>query len=681
MRTNSARGLMAVFAIPTILSGILVLAPRTSAQEDNEADIAELTDVEEDGRVVQAKGAWKPRVAYNKDDLVTSRGSAWRSKHDNNRGNVPGSTNPPSGRHWELFAGGFNPLGPWLGSRTYHKNDLVTHLGETWRAKRTSKNKTPRAGADWQKFAAAGEDGVQGPQGIQGPPGPSNVGDGTQAAPSFRFTDDPDTGIFSPSAGKIALVEDGQLFLHNKGNDNAALGLQALSSNTTGGTNTAVGSLALASNTTGSGNTALGFRAMANNLPGSNNTAVGQNTMLNNFNGSANTALGAGALAAFPGDDNTAVGFSALQNNTVAGNTAVGSFALFNNIDGVNNTAVGTNALSANDDGERNTAVGMNALANNSGNGNTAMGNGTLQSNTTGGGNTAIGDGALTSNTSSLFNVAVGSGALSTSNGGGSNTALGHTAMFDNTTGDENTAVGRFALGNNSDGNNNTAVGRSALSANTTGSDNIALGRLAGSVPTTPSNSIFIGNPGVLGDNAVIRIGVQAGGGSQTSTRIAGIHGQNVDDGSDLAVLIDNTGKLGTAASSRRYKYDIETMGDMSAVLGKLRPVTFRYKRARTDGSHPLQYGLIAEEVAEVFPALAMFNQDGSVETVKYHLLPSFLLAGYQQQQKVVAAQADKIEQQAEHIKSQAGQLAAQEQRLRALEALLPRLTKAAAVQ
>ena len=45
-----------------------------------------------------------------------------------------------------------------------------------------------------------------------------------------------------------------------------------------------------------------------------------------------------------------------------------------------------------------------------------------------------------------------------------------------------------------------------------------------------------------------------------------------------------------------------------------------------TTAPKPVQYGLIAEEVAEVLPDLAVFNQDGSPETVKYHLLPSLLL-------------------------------------------------------
>ncbi len=51
-----------------------------------------------------------------------------------------------------------------------------------------------------------------------------------------------------------------------------------------------------------------------------------------------------------------------------------------------------------------------------------------------------------------------------------------------------------------------------------------------------------------------------------------------------------------------------------------------------------------------MFPDLAVFNKDGTTETVKYHLLPSFLLAGYQSQQQTIAAQAEKIEAQAERI-------------------------------
>jgi uncharacterized coiled-coil protein SlyX len=52
--------------------------------------------------------------------------------------------------------------------------------------------------------------------------------------------------------------------------------------------------------------------------------------------------------------------------------------------------------------------------------------------------------------------------------------------------------------------------------------------------------------------------------------------------------------------SSRRYKEDIKPMDKASEVLYSLKPVSFRYKE-----SHNLDYGLIAEDVAEVDPNLA----------------------------------------------------------------------------
>ena len=50
--------------------------------------------------------------------------------------------------------------------------------------------------------------------------------------------------------------------------------------------------------------------------------------------------------------------------------------------------------------------------------------------------------------------------------------------------------------------------------------------------------------------------------------------------------------------------------------LMRLRPVTFRYLQYGENG--PLQYGLIAEEVAEVYPELVARDKDGQPETVMY---------------------------------------------------------------
>jgi hypothetical protein len=68
---------------------------------------------------------------------------------------------------------------------------------------------------------------------------------------------------------------------------------------------------------------------------------------------------------------------------------------------------------------------------------------------------------------------------------------------------------------------------------------------------------------------------------------------------------VDSNGQLGTLTSSRRFKEQIRDMGDSSNALMKLRPVTFLYKPEYDNGQRTLQYGLIAEEVAEVYPDFA----------------------------------------------------------------------------
>ncbi len=43
----------------------------------------------------------------------------------------------------------------------------------------------------------------------------------------------------------------------------------------------------------------------------------------------------------------------------------------------------------------------------------------------------------------------------------------------------------------------------------------------------------------------------------------------------------------------------------------QLRPVTFRYKKENGDGARSLQFGLIAGEVAEVYPDLVQYSATG----------------------------------------------------------------------
>jgi len=376
--------------------------------------------------------------------------------------------------------------------------------------------------------------------------------------------------------------------------------------------NTGGGRGALVSTTTGASNTAYGTNALSPNTVGSENTATGAGALANNTGGSENTATGAGALANNAiGNNNTATGVQALFHNNAIDNTAFGFNALFSNTTGTFNTAVGFGALSNNTFGGSNTAIGLSALAHNNGDQNTALGSATLYFNSTGSNNTAIGLDALLRNTT-----------------GAVNTAIGNDALENNTFGASNTAIGVKALFHVNNGGSNTAIGAGAGFNLTSGNNNIYLGSFGG---TSESNTMRLGH-------------------SQARTFISGIAGVPV---TGKQVFINSNGQLGILASSARFKRDIQTMGNRSRRLLQLRPVTFRYKQ---DPQGQRQYGLIAEEVAKVYPDLVTKGADGKVDSVQYHELIPMLLNEVQHQQHALEAQA----QQLAHMKAQNQRLQAE---------------------
>ena len=292
--------------------------------------------------------------------------------------------------------------------------------------------------------------------------------------------------------------------------------------------------------------------------------------------------------------------------------------------------------------GHSDTAIGFTAMNSNStGAANVAIGDRALYFNTTGSFNVAIGVNSLQSNASASDNTAIGAFTLQV-NTGQENTAVGSSALSDNTAGIENTGVGWGALFNNTTGRSNTAIGLAALSHSTTGTGNIALGDGAGSQLTTGDLNIDIGNQGQPGESHTIRIGDPIV--SPLRVFIAGVRGVITDNSDAIPVVIDSNGQLGTVSSSRRFKKDIENMGDATANLMRLRPVTYRYKQPFSDGSEPIQYGLIAEKVEEVYPELVAHSADGEIETVKYQVLDSMLLNELQKQEKKINEQESTIQ-------------------------------------
>ena len=333
----------------------------------------------------------------------------------------------------------------------------------------------------------------------------------------------------------------------------------------------------------------------------------------------------------------TADGTNALANASAGGgaaNSAFGWWALFSNADASFNTAVGTGALLSNN-GSPNTAVGAAALLfNTTGSDNTALGAAALENNADGSENNAVGSFALFANVSGAFNNAHGREAL-TNNTSSENNAFGDLAMENNTTGASNTAIGDDALRNLVDGSFNVAVGDEAgtgLGASVNGC--IAIGAPGDGPFATFDNTCFIGS----------------------------IFGEPVSDpGSQVPVFVDQFNNVGVFnTSSRKLKHDIKPMDKSSETLYQFKPVTFKYN---SDWKGTTQYGLIAEEVAEVDPQLVV-RKNGEIMAVHYEQINNMLLNEFLKEHKkvqnlevTVAQQQKGMEVLTAQLKEQAAQI------------------------
>ena len=360
------------------------------------------------------------------------------------------------------------------------------------------------------------------------------------------------------------------------------------------------------------------------------------------------------------------------------GNTVEGSGALQNLSTGIHNNAFGNQTLNLNTTGSYNSATGSQALKINTANNNTAMGFQSLVTNITGDGNTAYGWRALFHNTSGNGNVAVGREALSQNTDAGdnsvngANTAVGFRALQFATTsggvpGDANTGVGWLALQSNTIGQANTGVGSLALQAMTIGQRNSGFGRRAMEFATGNDNT---GVGWRAGDNVTTASGVvcigssTAGANVDNTTYIRNVGTDSVNGaGTDFVTVNLTTGRVGHVSSSRRYKENIKPMDNASEALYRLKPVTYRFKK-EIDPTQGLEYGLVAEEVANVDPNLAVRDGKGQIESVRYMAVNAMLLNEFlkehrkvEELQTTVAQQQKGMEVLTAQLKEQASQI------------------------
>jgi Chaperone of endosialidase len=391
--------------------------------------------------------------------------------------------------------------------------------------------------------------------------------------------------------------------------------------------------------------------------------------------GSLSTADGDHALFnVTTGAGNSAFGWFSLLSNTAGNlNTAVGAATLVLNIgdpaasDGIENTAVGTAALLFNTTGSDNTAVGAGALVNNAG----------------GNENIAVGAFALNAHTTNSFNNAVGAFALLKDVSGSQNNVMGDDAMFDNVSGSFNTAIGDDALDNNVDGDSNVAIGDEAginivgdhnicIGANTTGSatdnntirigDNLPSGGIGVIDAGVLANFIVIGNDlntqGITIGQLIGFGNVSIANGLSTTTgaascNIGGIVNQVPTAGSHTVVVGPDNKLADLTASSRRFKKDIAPIDKLSEGVLALKPVTFHYKN---DNTNEPEFGLVAEDVAEVNPDWITRDSEGEIFGVRYEVIPILLLNEFLKEHKKVEEQQANIAE----LKSTVGVLTAQ---------------------
>jgi hypothetical protein len=390
------------------------------------------------------------------------------------------------------------------------------------------------------------------------------------------------------------------------------------------------------------GNLFLGVGAGTNNIAGSgqHNAFIGYQAGLHNSSGLSNFFAGAYAgTSNTTGCCNAFSGYKAGYSNTIASfNVFSGWKAGYSNTVGQHDTFNGYEA------GYSNTGDGKDG-----GNDNIFDGFEAGYRNTLGSRNTFSGSQAGYSNTGDGMGL------------GENNAFFGYQAGYSNTLGAENTFIGEMAGYSNTGGtmgevgDNNTFIGQAAGYSNTLGSENTFIGDTAGYYNVTGSNDVYIGvaGPNSGTESNTLRIGGLEG---LFAAYIQGIYGITASGG--IPVYINSDGQLGTQTSSLRFKEQVQDMGHSTDALMKLRPVTFLYKPEYSKGDRTLQYGLIAEEVAQVYPELVAYDNDGQPYTVRYQYLSTMLLNEVQKQYRRADEQARVIMEQQAQLTTQQRQIA-----------------------
>ena len=252
-----------------------------------------------------------------------------------------------------------------------------------------------------------------------------------------------------------------------------------------------------------------------------------------------------------------------------------------------------------------------------------------------------------------------GSDAGGVNNDGIENSFFGSDTGDSNISGDANSFFGRSAGTANISGSNNTFLGQSAGVANTSGSGNTVLGSNANVGAGNLTFATAVGSGAIVTSSNTIQIGrvnhINTPYSGDT-TRVGALEIGLLPFGAANDVcMTGGTGYriISNCTSSRRFKNNIRTYFNGFDVVRRLRPVTYEW---RTGGAGDI--GFIAEEVAEVEPLLATYDEQGQIAGVKYKQITTVLVNAVKEQQEQIERQEKRIGAQDNLLEQQAKQIA-----------------------
>lgn len=486
------------------------------------------------------------------------------------------------------------------------------------------------------------------------------------------------TALFAGATGNLYIGETaGSAGTTNAADNNIAIGHAALDALTVGYENIAIGVNSLTTNGWGGANVGLGTNALQNTDGGSQNVSIGTGSMRDNVGSSNNVMIGHGAAyAASTQDNSVGIGYLALANSNGDNNIAIGYQAGDGLSSGGSNIIIGydVDAPSASSNGQ--ITIGNLFFG-------TAVGTGTTVSTGNAGVGVAVpaarfhvrttstaGNAALEGiriqheDTNSAGANGIGTylsmTAESDSNGVFPEIARIQSAMNDAANGSKDSYLAFYTLGPNAGAGSNTATEKMVLDSsgalfvdgvissevalrfyNNIGPDITNASSTSGSnlnvVGGEAANSFLnLQSTAAVGTSDYIKFSVGNDGATEAmrinTSGYVGILNNAPNVALDVTGDIEYTGTIADV-SDRRLKKDIQNLmaGQLDKVL-RLQGVSFKMIE---DAAGRTEFGLIAQDVQQIFPELVQESSGGTLSLNYTGLIAPMIEAMKEQQAQI----------------------------------------------